>query len=76
MQQDDSVKMQELDDYNQRIEDLAEELMKEVEISIASSLRNEMVGGRCRTMTRADIGELCRGDDFNNLFYEMAKKVV
>ena len=55
------------------IENLAEDLMSNVEQKISSVL---MQSSKDFKLTRADVRGLCDSEEFNNLFYAMASKLI
>jgi len=55
------------------IENLAEDLMVNVEQKISSVL---MQSSKDFKLTRADVRWLCDSEEFNNLFYAMASKLI
>ena len=64
------------DEYSEEVEKLAEHLMVNVETMIVATLREPVHFDISLGLTRADIGELCNTEEFNDLFYAMAGKLV
>ena len=61
------------DEKELAIENLAEDLMANVEQKLSSVL---MQSSKDFKLTRADVRGLCDSEEFNNLFYSMAEKLI
>ena len=64
------------DEHSAEVEKLAEHIMVNVETSIVATLRESVNFDISSGLTRADIGDLCKTEEFNELFYAMASKLV
>jgi len=71
--QDDSVKEAARE---QLIEDLAEDFMYKVETEMAIAIRSAPYNDFSHKITRADIHGMCSGDEFNDLFYSIAERLI
>ena len=73
MKEDDSVKEAERE---RLIEDLAEDFMYKVQAEMAIAIRSAQYNGFSHKITRADIHGMCSGDEFNDLFYSIAERLI
>lgn len=62
------------DERESAVEALAEDMMYKVQIELSLVLRDPV--HNLNELTRADIFDLCSSDEFNNLFYSMAEKLI